>query len=137
MTRPALLIAALAFFSIPALAQERTSAPATKLEAAPQDGKDEVRATAGALKDMLGQVHEQLANTNKLASVAKPDQKIALDKSQEALKAAQAGLEASLTEVSNAKPEAWKEAKAKADAALAKAKEALNTAQKAANTAVN
>jgi ElaB/YqjD/DUF883 family membrane-anchored ribosome-binding protein len=53
------------------------------------------------------------------------------------LKSSQADLEASLTEVSQAKPEAWKTAKANAEAALNKANEALTQAQKAANTAVN
>jgi ElaB/YqjD/DUF883 family membrane-anchored ribosome-binding protein len=60
-----------------------------------------------------------------------------LEKAQEVLKSSQADLEASLTEVSQAKPEAWKTAKANAEAALNKANEALTQAQKAANTAVN
>lgn len=136
MVRATLLLSVLVILAMPAIAQEHKT-PAAGPEVVPQDGKDEVRATAGALKEMLGQVHEQLASTRKLTSVAKADQKATLDQAQEVLMSAQADIESSLTEVSNAGPDGWKVAKTKADAALAKAKEAINLSKKASSTAVN
>lgn len=137
MVRSSLLILTLlAFWTTSVTAQEHIT-PATRSEAAPQDGKDHVRAMSGALKDMLGQVQEQMANGSKLASVAKPGQKAELDKTQEALKTAYTEIEASLNEVNRVGPEGWNDAKARAETALAKAKEAIAASRKASSTAVN
>lgn len=99
--------------------------------------QDEVRAVAGSLKETLGLVQSSMGSVEKQLGVATPEHQQRLGKAQSELKALKEDLEAALTAVSSAKPELWKETKAKAEATNSEAVEAVAKIKKELTTAVN
>ncbi len=113
-------------------AQDRSVAPVTTGNLAPEQGRyqDDIRATSAMLKDTRAVVDGQLTSVDKQLTTAAAEERNKLGADHDALIEAQGMLDQMLTLVNGASAEDWEKVKTKAGTVNTMVRETLSTMKK-------